>query len=98
MMNREELAESFEDACKGDRVLQGTKDKLSRRLDLHAMMLLDRLVPGTINIIACAEHDQVWLNVDLDELCKVLTPELITELVSCGVLYDADNESLYMFA
>lgn len=51
MMNREELAESFEDACKGDRVFQWTKDKLSRRLDLHAMMLLDRLVPDTIDII-----------------------------------------------
>lgn len=82
-----------EEHCKFDRV-QGKK---SGRGDLHAFMLLDRLLPGRQDIIGCAEHDQVWLSVDADDLAKVCTEDDVIELLRCGVTYDEDTQSLHMF-
>lgn len=73
------------------------ENKTSQRRDLHAFMLLDRLVPGEKDIVGCAEHDEIWLEVDPEELAKVATEEQIIELIRCGVRYDEDTESLAMF-
>lgn len=50
-MSHEELAESFKKASREYLRFEKIENTLSRRLDLHAMMLLDRLVPDTIDII-----------------------------------------------
>ena len=69
--------------------------KLATRPDLHAFILLDRLVPSNYDIVACAEHDEIWLDVEPDTLAKVATEEDIRDLVRCGVrLWDY---SLCMF-
>lgn len=97
-MTQKELAEAFESADgeygKFDRV----KPKLSQRPDLHAFLLLDQLCPGKGDIIACAEHDEFWLDVDVEELAKVITKEQVIDLVRCGVRYDKSVDSLAMFA
>ena len=73
------------------------ENKTSNRADLHAFNLLDKLVPGHLDIVAAAEHDQIWLEVSPKELSKVATEEQIIELIRCGVFYDSENDSLSMF-
>jgi hypothetical protein len=69
----------------------------SQRPDLCAFLLLDKLLPGDRDIVACAEHDQIWLNVDIDELAEVASKDDVVYLLRCGVWYDGDVESLSMF-
>ncbi len=72
--------------------------KLSQRRDLHAFILLDRLVPGHRVMVNAAEHDQFWLEVSPEDLAKVVTEEQVIELRRCGVMYDTDIDSLSFFA
>ena len=65
-------------------------NKKSKRKDLHAFNLIDEIVPGEIDIVSCAEHDQIWLEVELSDLAEVITKEQIVELVHCGIRYE-DN-------
>jgi hypothetical protein len=65
--------------------------QLSRRPDLHAFLLLNKLVPGCDNIISAAEHDEIWLSIDPEDLGNVLTEDLIIELIRCGVRYSAGS-------
>jgi hypothetical protein len=72
--------------------------KLHPRPDLCAFLLLDRLVPGTRDMVAGAEHDEIWLEVEPDALAAVATEDDLLTLVRCGVRYDGDTGSLAMFA
>ncbi len=70
--------------------------QLSPRKDLHAFLLLDRLVPSSRDIVSGAEHDKIFLQPSLEELAKVITIEQIQDLVRCGVRIEEDG--LEMFA
>lgn len=70
---------------------------LSTRSDMHAFILLDRLVPGSKQMISASEHDEVYLGVDPDCLNAVATDEHIRELVRCRVRYDESTDSLCLF-
>jgi hypothetical protein len=74
------------------------KDKFSNRPDLHAFILLDRLVPGDVDMVSSSAHDEFYLSVDPDALAAVATEDDIHDLVRCGVRYDEKNSSLCMFA
>ena len=74
------------------------ENKLSQRKDLHAFLLLDKIMPGNNDIIGSAAHDEIYLNFDCEKLNKVITDEQILELRRCGVLYDNECECLMMFA
>jgi hypothetical protein len=69
---------------------------LTKRDDITAFLLLDKLQPGTDDMVSCAEHDQIWLGIDTAELAKVITDE-IRILVLCGVHMETGGQSLYMF-
>jgi hypothetical protein len=71
--------------------------RLSNRPDLHAFILLDRLVPGTSDIVSAAEHDEFFLDVDLSSLAEVANEEDIRELVRCGVRISDEYDCLAMF-
>ena len=71
--------------------------RLASRADLHAFNRLDLLLPGNADMVASAEHDQIWLTVAPEELEKVITEDQVLELVRCGVMYDEDTEALSMF-
>lgn len=71
-------------------------NKPSDRRDLCAFILLDKLVPGRLPMIDSASHDEIWLEVHLDELAKVATAKDIHAIVSCRVLLDGED-SLHMF-
>src|SRR5271169_1264220 len=67
------------------------------REDLYAFILLDKIMPEYDDIISSAEHDQIWLKVDMDRLSKRITDDQIKELVACGVFYDDELDCLSMF-
>lgn len=71
--------------------------KLSTRPDLHGFLLLDHLDPRGEDIVTCAEHNQIWLAVDLELLAKTATDGDIIELIRCGFWYDRDCGSLATF-
>lgn len=71
--------------------------KFSKRDDLHAFILLDKIMPDGHTIISAAEHDEIYLDVDIEELAKIITKDQILELVRCGVSFDGYNDCLYMF-
>jgi hypothetical protein len=72
--------------------------RLNRRPDLNAFLLLDRLVPGTHDMVDGAEHDQISLYTDCWELSNVASEEDLLDLIRCGVMYDEEADSLTMFA
>lgn len=71
--------------------------KLSNRPDLCAFLLLEKLVPGTSDIVSAAEHDMIWLDVDVEALAKVATDDDILTLVRCGVRYDDEHDMLSLY-
>jgi hypothetical protein len=73
------------------------KNDFSGRADLAAFNMLERLVPGSRGMIAGAEHDQIWLDVSIDDLSVAATENDIHELVKLGIRYDDDYGCLAMF-
>lgn len=76
-------------------------NRRSNRADLHAFLLLDSLVPETPgkdyakDIVSCAEHDEFWVSVDLDDLAKAgITEDQVKELIYCGARVDEFQEGL----
>lgn len=73
------------------------KNKFSNRPDLHAMILLHKYFPDSMDIIANAQHDQIWLEPRPDDLPSKMTPEEMIDLLRCGVWYESSTDSLSMF-
>lgn len=71
--------------------------ELSGRDDLKAFAFLDKLCPGDGNMVASAGHDQIWLDVSLDDLEDRVTIEDVKQLYVWGVFYDIESDSLSMF-
>lgn len=95
MENIKAVFEQFDDDfLKFDRV----EKKLSNRPDLHAFLLLDRLLPGDRDMVSAAEHDEIFLDVELDDLAKTgITEEQVRDLVRCGVrISDFDGLCLFV--
>lgn len=73
------------------------ENKFSNRPDLHAFILLDKIIPGDSDIVSYSEHDEFYLSIDTDELAKFATEEQIVDLIRCGVQYNDSEDCLYMF-
>lgn len=71
--------------------------RLSNRPDLHAFMLLDRLIPGQSDIVSAAEHDEFFLDIDQFDLESVATEDQMLQLIRCGVR-PSEHGCLAMFA
>lgn len=78
---------------------QNVANKRSRRPDMHAFIVLDELLPGDGkgDLVSAAEHDQFFLDIEPEALARVATEEIILDLVRCGVSFDEENESLFLF-
>ncbi|WAL81346.1 hypothetical protein OYT13_15960 [Pandoraea sp. XJJ-1] len=78
-----------------------TENRLANRQDLHAFMLLESILPYSDergrDMVCSAEHYQIWLDVDIEDLADKISSAQISELVACGVFYDSDVSSLGMF-
>ena len=67
------------------------------RPDVTAFLLLDKLCPAPgRDIVSGADHDEIYLEVDIERLAEVITDEEILILVRCGVRYH-ETDSLAMF-
>ena len=96
MIDIEALFEKFNDDDSYEFLeFERVVEPLAKRPDLCAFILLDRLVPGTGDIVSAAGHDKIFLSVDVDELAAVATEADILTLVRCGVILD--EGSLAMF-
>jgi hypothetical protein len=71
--------------------------KLSSRPDLHAFILLNQLQPHNRDMVSAAEHDEIFLDIDIDELMTVITDDQVRDLARCGIRYDAGLDCLAMF-
>jgi hypothetical protein len=72
-------------------------EKPSGRADICAFIILDRLIPGTCDMVCSAEHDEIWLVTDPDEIAEVATEADVINLIRCGVRYDGDTGSFAMY-
>jgi len=70
------------------------------RPDVCAFLLLHELAPRKTGrgMIEAAEHDEIWLDADVDEVAAKATEQEIVTLIRCGVRYDSENHLFAMFA
>lgn len=99
-MTVEELTDLFESSndeefLKFERISRNPGE--TERPDLFAFALLDKLVPGTTDIVSSAEHDQIFLETSIEHLAEVINAEQVITLIRCGVMYDSEFEALSMF-
>jgi hypothetical protein len=48
-------------------------------------------------MVSAAEHDEIWLNIDLANLAEKATEQQIIDLIRCGIRLDTRREGLCMF-
>ncbi len=91
----EQFFEDYESEYgKFDRII----NKRHHRPDIHAFLLISEVLPEDKGkIIRDAEHDQFYLDGDPETFFKRATEEQVIELIRCGVGYEADLESFYMY-
>lgn len=77
-------------------------EKLHKRADIHAFLLLDKIFERmdsqenkTGDIIQSAEHDVICLSIDLDNIAETITKEEIISLAKAG-LHFSEYDGLYM--
>ena len=96
-MTLDQMAKLF-DKHNGEHLkFERVERRFSSRPDLHAFLLLEDLVPGDDYIVSAAEHDKTYLGVDPSDLARAVTEDQVVELLRCGVLYDEEEDSLFMF-
>jgi len=88
MAKLEELFEQYSD----DEFLKfgRIENKLHRRADMHAFLLLDKLVSSDRGIVGDAEHDKIYLDVNPEDVVEIITVEQVIELIRCGVYLEDD--------
>ena len=65
--------------------------------DLCAFLVLHDIVGGSRDMVSSAEHDEIWLDVDISELAEKATESDIITLIRCGVRLDEEVSALAMF-
>lgn len=67
------------------------------RPDLCAFLMLHDIDPQIgKDMVTAAEHDEIWLCVDVEKLAAAATEDIVRDLVRCGVRID-DDGNLCMF-
>ena len=97
-MTLEELENIFEKYDEDYLEFDKVQNKLSKRRDLHAFLLLDKLNPDVDCIISGSEHDEFFLSIDIENILNVITEDDILELVRCGVIYNDSEMCFTMFS
>lgn len=96
MLDLKATFEKFEDEyCKFELV----KHPKHVRPDLCAFLMLHEISsdPGyKQDIISAAEHDEIYLSIDPDQLAKLITEEQVRDLVRCGVMFDGDGLCMFV--
>jgi hypothetical protein len=94
-----DLKAAFEAAEEEFLEFEQIENPLHPRPDICAFMKLHQLVPANPDrdMVAAAEHDEIFLEVDPEALAAVATQEDIVYLHRCGVRLSSETDSLAMF-
>lgn len=92
------LSEEFEKVSPAYGAFDQIKNPPSMRPDLCAFILLDKIVPGTGDMITASEHDEFFLCTDCEALAQIATAQDILYLTRCGVIYSEEYDCLSMFS
>jgi hypothetical protein len=96
MINLQEVWDKYDDEyLKFGRV----ENPLYPRPDIAAFLLLDKLVPASFerDMICGASHDEIFLDIDVEELTEVANEEDVLTLIRCGVrLIDGDYLAMFV--
>jgi len=100
-MTTEELIDMFEEI--GNEPFESIRfsnieNPVHPRPDICAFLLLHEWVGGTGDMVCAAEHDEIFLDVELGALAAVITRDQVRTLVRCGLHVDECNDGLAMFA
>jgi hypothetical protein len=103
-MTLDELENFFE--IHNDQFLKtdNIKKRMSPRPDLCAFLILDELqfrsnfVKSYGDIVTHAEHEIIYLGVNLENILSVITEADILDLIRCGVCFNSDESCFTMFA
>ena len=87
------IEDLFENFVNTDDEFNLISNKLSTSPIIHALMLLDKLVPkGIDHTIDLIDGGSVYFNdIDEDELLRVITIEQVIDLCRCGVFYSSEK-------
>lgn len=89
-MTLEEMEKAFEEAL--------DSRPMSNLCDFDGFMRLRQLgYDKGKDLVACAEHDEIWLSVNCEWLAETVTIDDVNYLVDCGIHYDSSTESMHMF-
>lgn len=94
-MNLRALKDLFGGFSDEFRQFDRVEKKFSARSDLHAFMRLDQVLPQQFKIIDSATDGNIRLGINSYCFAEIATPELVKELVRCGVQIDT-NGNFYM--
>lgn len=97
-MTKDELIALFEETEAEFIKFERVENPLHPRRDVCAFLRLHELVPGTGKMVRAAEHDEFFLDCDLEELAKVATKDDVIMLQRCGIRIDEWESGLAMFA
>lgn len=97
MHDTEWLSEMFKKYDDEFLKFESIESPANERPDLCAFLILDQLAPGSSDMVTTAEHDKIYLEVEPEDLAKVITESDIRDLIRCGIMYDEDENLLWMF-
>ena len=67
------------------------------RADMEAFILLDKLAPGTEDMIVASEHDEIYLAPDPEVVAKNATEADVITLIRCGVRFHDNDDGFSMY-
>ncbi len=73
------------------------ENPICKRPDICAFLLLEKLAPGSGDMIYAAGHDELYLSTSVEDFANAATEEDVLFLTRCGVRFDAENDSFTMF-
>ncbi len=88
-MKKQDIEETWEEFNSEYLKFDMITNKLSNRPDIHAFILLDKIVPGKSCIVSGGSHEMIYLGVSLQDLeNNLITKFQILELIRCGVMIE----------
>ena len=92
------LKDRFDKYMDEDLKFEDCTRKYVQRADLNGMLILNSVeIPRNRNyILSAAEHDVVYFSFDPSCLDNV-EDGVILDLMRCGIYYNEEHDSLYMF-
>lgn len=75
---------------------ENIRNELKQRTDVYALSLLDKLIPGTEDLIMHIIDEDIIFNISPEDLWKAATKDELKILDYCGVQHDQDAGILRM--